>query len=358
MTTYYTTLGLKLGASAAEITAAYRKMSRQCHPDLNPNDPLAELKMKRINEAYAALTSTALTLSRSANSGSNAGFRGANAKAESAKRAQAVMEQYFTAIKDGDSLKAYSLISDYDKQYVTAQSFREWRDSVRRLFRVNAFSVSAAEHIDHHPLRKGVHAEAIKLTVKITEQNRVTTETDRYPTQKHCINEGGEWRVLLGYRDLNEIARVFENVSSEQESGEMRKHWDEYCAEYCRELGILSKKGFVKAMERETYRAKRFKHSLVAAVYKMPAIAADNDAALEGAADAVRRTLRLTDTAAYLGNGVFAALYPGLKKRNAALVTARLRERLSRFAPTQCEYEIRETNAAFDAGFHRLIGSA
>jgi hypothetical protein len=356
MITYYTTLGLKLGATSTEITAAYRKMSRLCHPDLNPGDPLAEAKMKRVNEAYAALTSTALAVGRNPGGGSSADFRAA-AGTEKVKQAKTVMEQYFASIKEGDALKAYSLVSEYDKQYVTAQSFREWRDSVRRLFRVNSFNVSFAEHIIQQQLRKGIHAEAIKFTVKITEQNRFTAEADSYPTQKSCINENGEWRILLGYRDLNEIARVFENVSNEQESSEMRKHWDEYCAEYCRELGILSKKGFLKAMECETYRAKRFKHSLVAAVYKMTAVTADNDAALEGAADAVRKTLRLTDTAAYLGNGVFAALYPGLKKRNAALVTARLRERLSRFAPTQCEFEVKETNAAFDTGFHRLISA-
>jgi curved DNA-binding protein len=53
---YYDLLGLKPGASAAEIKSAYRKMAKQYHPDRNPGDPNAEDKFKSISEAYAVLS--------------------------------------------------------------------------------------------------------------------------------------------------------------------------------------------------------------------------------------------------------------------------------------------------------------
>lgn len=53
---YYDLLGLKPGASAAEIKSAYRKMAKQYHPDRNPGDHKAEEKFKSISEAYAVLS--------------------------------------------------------------------------------------------------------------------------------------------------------------------------------------------------------------------------------------------------------------------------------------------------------------
>lgn len=55
-------LGLKPGASAQEIKAAYRDMAKVWHPDRFSHDPRlqekAQNKLKEINEAYEALTSS------------------------------------------------------------------------------------------------------------------------------------------------------------------------------------------------------------------------------------------------------------------------------------------------------------
>jgi curved DNA-binding protein len=51
---YYETLGVGRGASTAEIQAAYRKLARKYHPDVNKS-PDAEEKFKRLNEAYEVL---------------------------------------------------------------------------------------------------------------------------------------------------------------------------------------------------------------------------------------------------------------------------------------------------------------
>jgi curved DNA-binding protein len=53
---YYKTLGLDKTATADQIKKAYRKLARQHHPDVNPNDKSAEQKFKEINEANEVLS--------------------------------------------------------------------------------------------------------------------------------------------------------------------------------------------------------------------------------------------------------------------------------------------------------------
>lgn len=51
----YESLGISKTASTDEIKTAYRKLAKKYHPDLNPNDKVAEEKMKEINAAYEVL---------------------------------------------------------------------------------------------------------------------------------------------------------------------------------------------------------------------------------------------------------------------------------------------------------------
>jgi len=52
---YYATLGVPKTATDKELKAAYRKLARKHHPDVNPGDPSAETKFKELNEAYEVL---------------------------------------------------------------------------------------------------------------------------------------------------------------------------------------------------------------------------------------------------------------------------------------------------------------
>lgn len=53
---YYEVLGISKGATDDEIKKAYRRMAKQYHPDLHPNDPEAAEKFKEVNEANDVLS--------------------------------------------------------------------------------------------------------------------------------------------------------------------------------------------------------------------------------------------------------------------------------------------------------------
>lgn len=53
---YYDILGIGRQATDKEIRAAYRKLARQYHPDLNPGDKTAEGHFKEIQQAYEVLS--------------------------------------------------------------------------------------------------------------------------------------------------------------------------------------------------------------------------------------------------------------------------------------------------------------
>ena len=53
---YYEVLGVPRDAETADIKKAFKRLSRQYHPDLNPDDKQAEEKFKEIAEAYHVLS--------------------------------------------------------------------------------------------------------------------------------------------------------------------------------------------------------------------------------------------------------------------------------------------------------------
>lgn len=52
---YYDRLGVNKNASDKDIKAAYRRMARKLHPDVNPNDERSQEQFKKVNEAYEVI---------------------------------------------------------------------------------------------------------------------------------------------------------------------------------------------------------------------------------------------------------------------------------------------------------------
>jgi curved DNA-binding protein len=53
---YYQVLGVDKKSSEKDIKKAFRRLARQYHPDVNPDNPQAEERFKEVNEAYEVLS--------------------------------------------------------------------------------------------------------------------------------------------------------------------------------------------------------------------------------------------------------------------------------------------------------------
>tara|TARA_Y100000034_G_scaffold6679_1_gene7359 strand:+ start:3351 stop:3992 length:642 start_codon:yes stop_codon:yes gene_type:complete len=56
MKDYYKVLEVSSDAAPDAIKKSFRRLSRECHPDLNPDDPSSEERFKKLNEAYSVLS--------------------------------------------------------------------------------------------------------------------------------------------------------------------------------------------------------------------------------------------------------------------------------------------------------------
>ncbi len=76
----YRILGLRHGASFGDIKAAYRRLVRQYHPDMNPNDVQAKERFIALTEAYKVLELVARAAEVTGSSTSDKGGDGTSSK--------------------------------------------------------------------------------------------------------------------------------------------------------------------------------------------------------------------------------------------------------------------------------------
>ena len=58
MSNFYEVLGLAVGAKPEDIKAAFHKLAKSSHPDINVDDSTAEERFKEVNQAYEILSDT------------------------------------------------------------------------------------------------------------------------------------------------------------------------------------------------------------------------------------------------------------------------------------------------------------
>jgi len=179
---------------------------------------------------------------------------------------------------------------------------------------------------------------ARKFLVEVTEDDLTEQTTQTGSVEKLVVSENGAWKVFLGYKSVGELTRTFDERFETRRKQEIAKQWEDFYSGLCPEYNMSSLAGMHKAARREAYRQKRFGGTLTFAVISIrPGGLRETgqDELLRSAAATINRTLRTTDTPAYVGDGVFAILFVELRKKNAGTIVDRLVGNIRRNAGTQ-----------------------
>lgn len=116
----YATLGVKRGASAAEIKKAYRRAAKAHHPDLNPGDDGAAERFKRVQAAYEVL-SDPVGRTRFDRDGTTASTRGGGRRRASAPPPDpAVPMAYTRAVAQAADRMRAMLLDELLPRYIDA----------------------------------------------------------------------------------------------------------------------------------------------------------------------------------------------------------------------------------------------
>ena len=351
---HYKTLGVSVGAGFADITASYKKLCREHHPDIN-NDPASEELMKKINIAYTILRekfkreaafrdrqiysrpirtrrySNPDMQTRAAEAPDKASETETKAETEAETQAFNVVSEYFSAINACDYSTAYSHLSSIDKTNITPERFVKWRKSVARLYPLREFHITGGFPSLTIKSASGGTLRAKRFSIAITEEDYADNSSYSGVIEKLVIYENGQWKVYLGYNSVSELTRTFNDRFETRRKRDIARHWEEYCEEQYPEYCMHSAKGMRKAAMREIYRQKRFGGAISFAALSITSGGArksGQDELLYSAARTIRGTLRETDTPSYAGDGVFAILLVELRKKNAEDIVKRLIDKI------------------------------
>jgi len=108
----YDVLGISEDASDEEVSAAYRKLAKKYHPDVNPGDKSAEFQMRAINAAYKEIQNE-----RSGKGRSNGYYRSGSARTAGSTPALERVRMYINSRDYNRALYELSIINERPAQW-------------------------------------------------------------------------------------------------------------------------------------------------------------------------------------------------------------------------------------------------
>jgi molecular chaperone DnaJ len=147
---YYELLGVRRGASAAELRRAYQRLARQLHPALNPLDPVAAESYRVVTHAFEVLSDPERrarhdrgeTTEAPPASEPSVEFHGFDFSIEG-KRASAGFREIFASVIPGGAPESAQLAGE-DLEQATRISFEESLHGAERRVQLLRFDACAA----------------------------------------------------------------------------------------------------------------------------------------------------------------------------------------------------------------------
>lgn len=213
---YYKILQVHFEANNKIIESAYKCLSKQYHPDVNPSDDAQE-RMKALNEAYSVLGDPVKRKEydrewKKYNSGKPASsfMNGSDYKVD---LAFAVIDDFFRDMVAENWEAAYHKLTPIDRKNVPLEDFTEWKVAVAKLHKLANYSVKYEKALANCEYAGTVFAEIMQFTVEMTIMEIATGQISREKTKKYVAYSDNAWQLCLGYSDLKPVISKFNYLS-------------------------------------------------------------------------------------------------------------------------------------------------
>ena len=341
---YYRLLQVHPDAEADVIQSAYKRLCRKYHPDVNQM-PNAQAQMQGINAAYEILGDP------SKRRAYHAEWLRANPTGRTAVSERVVYVQrdpitktpdngtpealqavrdYFRHLSRSQFKEAYRLLSAADTGNFTLGSFAQWQVSVGTLYQIGQIDVKLFRR--HNEIR-AEKVQAEEFVVTLMEKHKQTGQVSECSFSKTVVYEEGRWRVYLGYKDLSPMTVQFRSIAANQGEAQLMGIWERYKSEHDLSLGLRNALGFIREMEPEIYRHKRYASPFCLAVLRVywPDFASgeeQRDRILRFVGYLLNENIRVIDKLGYIEQQQFVILLAEVRKPQAALALRRILKNL------------------------------
>lgn len=262
---HYRTLQVHHEASQEVIEAAWKRLSRIYHPDVNPR---TGEKMKEINRAYDVLRESAsraayhrewlrCTSGFSARVGQQRQQPAAPAR-EAQEQAQQALDGYFRCLMDCRWESAYLMLTAADRKNVPQCDFADWKNAVAQCWRVGSYAIKPFRKHLNCTVSGAFYREVYEFSVFICDMDARTGRVSEENYLKYVARDAGVWRVCLGYSDVKPLTLRFRYMADNADLLDPAQVWAEAVMSRDRQTGLLSRSGFTEKAEAEAVRSRRY----------------------------------------------------------------------------------------------------
>lgn len=351
---YYKILEVHYDASPEVIRAAYHKLSSMYHPDGNTGTD----KMAMLNVAYDTLSDEKKRMSYNKKWLKN--FSKDTTKTmddmtpgvpDSVDNATGAMEDFFFSLLNGHFERAYSKLTDEDKQKVSLEEFVDFRKAVDSCFEMRNYSIKLNKIMSDTLIGSVKFKKVYEFAISVKEYDRVKIAEDVETTVKFAVYDGNSFKIVLGMYGLKNATNRYRLLAERTDAYDPVIIYKNTAKKIDFPSGLLSIYGLTEELEKEFYRSKRYRRPLTC----MSISSGKSD--YIKMAGKIKNTLRVSDIAGVDENYKIIIILPETDLFRASLTEKKITKILEEGGFPKGTYTIRKNDAKLASNPEEVLGN-
>lgn len=349
---HYRILQVHHEASHEVIDAAYKRLCKIYHPDLN-KDAHSNDRMSVINNSYEIVGNKELRklfhdewikaqkmhgISSTTIPGQDDAFM--------------VLNEYFQNLMVGNWKDAYLKLTLRDRDNIPCEDFIKWQEYVSRIFKMGSYAIKPFRKYINCKIEEVLYLDVREFSVYVSDMDIRTKKASEDNFIKYVVFEENTWSVCLGYNDLKPIILKYKYM--EDNSGEINVQniFNEALMNRDGQTGRWSRTGFLKQAEKEAIRSRRYGNIFSIAMFEIKPTQNDifnaeyNRMCMVMASKIFSNKIRQTDILGRWSQNELIVLFTETSDKNAIIASIKLINELQSVA--DLDFEVSFGVALFD----------